>query len=150
MRHFAPAETQGNLYLVTVFQKFEHAAHLHIVIVLVRIGPEFDFLDLDDLLLLTGLGLFLLGFVLELAVVHDLADRRRRIRRDFDKVEPGLFGHRHGPFRRHHTDVFAFGPDEPDFAATDGIVDPGAGVALWWRVMWSASYGLYPLIVSFS
>jgi hypothetical protein len=46
-----------------------------------------DLLDLDDLLLLAGLvGLFLL-LVFELAVVHQLADRRLVVGRDFDDVK---------------------------------------------------------------
>ena len=98
MRHFAATETQGDLYLVAVFQKLEHAAHLDFVIVGIGVRAELDFLDLDDLLLLACFGFFFLGLVFELAKVHDLADRRNGIRRNLYQIKPGLFGHLHRPF----------------------------------------------------
>ena len=58
----------------------------------VNLGPELHFLDLDlDLLLACGLGLAVL-FVLELAIVHDLAYRRLRVRSDLHEVEVLLVG----------------------------------------------------------
>jgi hypothetical protein len=50
-----------------------------------------DLLDLDDLLLLARFGGFLLLFIFELAVVHQLDDGRLRLGRDFDEVEAFFF-----------------------------------------------------------
>ena len=84
-----------------------HRAHLHVVIVIVDAGPDLDLLDLDDLLLLAGLVLLLLGLVFELAEIEDLADRRIGIGRDLDQIEAGLGG---------HVERFARG-DDPDHLA---------------------------------
>ena len=115
----------------------------------VRVGTELDLFDLDDLLLLARLSFFLLRFVLELAIVHDFANRRVRIWRDFHQIEACFFGHDHRTFRCHDTDVFAFCANKANFGGPDTVVDAWACVALWWRVMWSASYGLYPLVIPF-
>jgi len=77
--HFAAAEPERHLDLVALFEEALHRAHLHLVIVVVDHRPEFDFLDLDDLLFLAGLGLLLLFLVLVLAEVEDLDDRRRGV-----------------------------------------------------------------------
>ena len=57
---------------------------------LVDAGPELDLLDFDDLLPLARFGGLLLLEKTELAVVEDLADRRRCIGHDLDQIEPGL------------------------------------------------------------
>jgi hypothetical protein len=98
-------------------------------------------------LFLTRLSFFFLSLVLELAVVHDLADRRAGIWRNFNKVEPCDFSQFHCAFRRHNAFVLAFRPDKANIGPANAFVNAGAGVALWWRVMGSASYGLYPLVV---
>jgi hypothetical protein len=54
--------------------------------------PELDLLDLDDLLLLAGFGLFLLLLEAVLAIIQDLADRRHGVGGDLDQIEPGLRG----------------------------------------------------------
>ncbi len=52
VRHFAPTEAQGNLYLVAFFEELEDRAHLDFVVMGIGSGAELDFLDLDDLLVL--------------------------------------------------------------------------------------------------
>ncbi len=117
VRHFAAPETQGDLHLVAVFQKLEDVAHLDFVVVGVRVGTELDFLDLDDLLLLAGLGFLLLSLVLELAIVHDLANRRVGVWRNFHQIQPGFFGHFHGACGGNNANIFAVGADQADFGA---------------------------------
>jgi hypothetical protein len=48
----------------------------------------------------------------------------------------------------HNADVFAFSPDQADFGSADFVVDARASVTGWRRVMRSASYGFYPLIIA--
>src|SRR5690606_15630777 len=110
-------------------------------------GPELDLLDLDDLLLLLGLGFLLLRLVFELAEVHDLADRGRRIRADLDQVEPGLLGQLHPPRGGDEADVLTLGADQADFGDTDAVVDPGAGIAHRRGVVGSAGYDAGPSAV---
>ena len=112
MRHFAAPKPQGDLALVAIFQKLEHRAHLDLVVMGIGVGAELDLFDLDDLLILAGVRLFLLGLVFELAKIHDLADRGHRIGRNLDQIEPRLFGHDQGAFRRDNAHVFAIGADQ--------------------------------------
>jgi hypothetical protein len=90
--HFTAAEAQRDLGLVAFFQEALEIAQLDLVIAFVGRGTELDFLDLDDLLLGTGLGLTLLFLVLELAVVHQAADGRFGIGRDFHQIHVILLG----------------------------------------------------------
>jgi len=149
VRHFAPTKAQGDLYLVTVVQKLENVAHLNVIVVVIRVWTELNFFDFDDLLLLTCLSFFFLSLVFELAVVHDLANRRVGIWRNFYQIEARFIGHDHRTFGCHNTYVFAFRTDKADFGGPNTVINAWACVALWWRVMWSASYGLYPLVVPF-
>jgi hypothetical protein len=113
--HFAATEAQSDLHLVAVFQEFVDVAHFDIVVVGVRVWTELDLFDLDDLLLLAGLGLALLGFVLILAEIHDFANGGIGVGRDFNQVQPCLVCHFHGTGGGDHAGIFAVSSDEPDF-----------------------------------
>ena len=127
--------------------KLEHVPHLHVIIMGVGVGPEFDLFDLNDFLLFTGFGFALLLLVLVFAVIHDLTDRRGRVGRNFDQVEPCFFGHFLGTAARHNTNIFTVSANQADFFVANSVIDAGAGVARWRRVMGSTSYGFDPLIV---
>src|SRR5690606_29282775 len=74
-------------------------------------GAKLQFLDLDQLLLLLGrLGLLLL-FELELAVIHDPANRRLGVGLDLDQVESRIHGHLQRFVALQHANVLAFGVD---------------------------------------
>ena len=92
MRHFAATEAQRHLRLVAFLEELDQLAELDLVVALVGARAELDFLDLDLLLLELRLVRFLLLAVAELAVVHQLADRRHRERRDLHQVHVCLFG----------------------------------------------------------
>jgi hypothetical protein len=98
------AEHDGHLDLVALLEEPLDVALLRAVVVRVDLGADLDFLD-------DGLGLVLARLpglerrlVLELAVVHQLADRGPRRRRDFDQVQvsflgqPERVGDRHDPY----------------------------------------------------
>jgi hypothetical protein len=107
-------------------------------------GTELDFLDLDDVLFLARFGLALLVFIFELSEIHDLADRRFGVGRDFDEIKARLFGKEHRTGRGDHADIFAFRTDQADFRRPDAIVDARAGVALRRGIVRSAGYGVRP------
>ena len=65
--------------------------------------------------------------VLELAVVHELADRRAGRRRDLDEVEVRLLGESQGVLDADDADLLAVGADEPDLGDADPVVDAGLG-----------------------
>src|SRR3546814_7358622 len=73
MHHLPTAKAHGHLDLVAFLDEAVDRPHLHLVVVDVDVRPHLDLLDLDDLLLLPGLVLLLLGLVAEAAVVEDLA-----------------------------------------------------------------------------
>ena len=69
--------------------------------------------------------LFLLRlFVAELAVVHQPADGRRRVGRDFDQVHSLGAGQVDRLAELQNTELFAVLCDDPDFAGTNFPVDP--------------------------
>src|SRR5882757_8735240 len=96
VRHFAAAVAQGDLDLVAFLEEPLHRAHLHVVIVIVDHRTQLDLLDLDDLLLLARLGGFLLCRILELPVVHNLANGRIVVRRNLDEIHARLKRHLDG------------------------------------------------------
>ena len=98
-------------------------AQLDLVIVILDRWADLDFLDLDDLLFLAGLVGLLLLLVLELAVVHDLADRRFGIGRDFDDVEADILRARDRFADGDNADLLPFGADQADGRGADGVVD---------------------------
>ena len=126
MGHFAAAEAERQLDLVALLEEAPDRPHLHLVVVDVDVRAHLDLLDLDDLLLLAGFGGFLLGLILEAAVVEDLGDRRVLIRGDLDEVHPGFAGELEGALNRHVAVILALVVDQLDRGDADFFVDAGA------------------------
>jgi hypothetical protein len=63
---------------------------LRLIVVGIDLGTELLLLDNRHLLVATGLTGLLRGFVLELAEVHELADRWSSLRRNLDQVKVGF------------------------------------------------------------
>src|SRR5581483_88149 len=123
VRHFAAAEAQRDLDLVAVVEEALHRPHLHVVIVIVDGRAHLDLLDLDDLLLLAGLvGLFLL-FVFVFAVIHQLADGRLVLGRDFDHVEAFFLAQGQSLFQADFAIFVPVDADQEDGAGGDFVVD---------------------------
>src|SRR5690606_34514181 len=108
-----PAEAQGHLDLVAILDEPDDVAKLDLVVTLVGPGAELHLLDLDDLLLRPRLVRSLLFLVLELAVVHDPADRRIGVRRDLHQVQTGFLGHAQGLARRDDADLLVVHSRQP-------------------------------------
>jgi len=125
-RHLASAELNRRLDLVPLFEEPDDVPELEVVVVLVDVRPELDFLDLGDLLLPLGLVLFLLLLERELPVVHDLADRRVGLLGDHDDVEAFLAALRERRLRLEDAELLARGRNQPDTLETqDVLVDRG-------------------------
>src|SRR6516164_7967181 len=122
MRHFTATVAQGDLDLVALFEEALHGTHLHIIVVVVDHRPELDLLDLDDLLLFAGFSRFLLRRILELPVVHDLANGRNGIGRDFHEVHAGFERHLDGDDRLDRALVGAVLIDQLDLCVADFII----------------------------
>ncbi len=109
--------------LVALLEKLDQVAQLDLVVALVGPGPKFHFLHVDLLLLeLRLVGLFRLP-VLELAVVHELADRRLGKRGNFHQIHLGFLGHLQRLRDRDDTDLFSVGSDQAHFGGVDLDVD---------------------------
>src|SRR6476469_4680063 len=122
MAHLAATEADVDLDLVALFQEAAHVAQLDLVVALVGDGAELHFLDLDLLGLLLGLVGLLLLLELELAEIHDLADRRIRVRLDLDQVEAFFLGHPQGVVARQDADHFAVAADHAHARHADLVV----------------------------
>src|SRR6266511_69809 len=122
--HLAAPEHDGDLDLVALAQEAFDVALLGGVVVLVDLGPHLHFLEDDQALLAPAL-LGLDGLlVLVLRVVHQLADRRPRHRRDLDQVEVELVGHPQGGDGVHDAELLPVGTHHPDLGGPDPVVDP--------------------------
>ena len=84
---FPAPENAGDLDLVFLGDELQDMSNLGLKVVLACLGSHLDFLELDNGLLLLGLLLLLRFLVLEPAKIHDFADRRRSVGRDFNQVE---------------------------------------------------------------
>ncbi len=122
MRHFATAKAHGDLDLVAIIDELHDLLHLGLVVVVVDIRPHLDFLDLDGLLTLAGSVRFLLFLVFEFTEVHQLADGRPHIGRNFDKVEPDCLRSTQCINSRNHTVVVPLVINQPDFTDIDHFV----------------------------
>ena len=67
--------------------------------------------------------LFLLLLVAKFAVVHHPANRRLRVRRDFDQIQLQGFHLLQRLVQRHHSKLFAFGADDADLTGTNLMID---------------------------
>ena len=106
-------------------QEADHVALLGLVVVRVDLGSQLLFLDDGLLLVLARLARLLSRLVLELAVVHDLADRRLGVRGYFDEVEIGVRGDAECIFDAHDAYLFTAGSDQADFRYANALVDAG-------------------------
>jgi len=93
------------------------------IVVRVDLGTKLHLFDDRVRLVATSLTSLLGVLVLELAVVHQLADRRPLGRGDLDEVEVGLLCESQGLVRADDADCFAVGANEPNFGYPNPVVD---------------------------
>jgi hypothetical protein len=117
------AEHDRDLHLVARLQEAHHVTLLGLVVVGVDLRTKLHLLDDDVRLVPTGLARLLGVLVLELPVVHELADRRSRGGRHLHEIEVGLLRQLQRLVGRHDPDGLAVGANEPDFRHPDPVVD---------------------------
>src|SRR5512142_852488 len=118
-----PPEHDRHLDLVARLEEPLDVALLGAVVMRVDLGAQLDLLDDRLRLVLARLPGLDRGLVLELAVVHELADRRPRGGRDLDQVEIGFLCQLERVVNRDDPDLLPLRPHEPDFGRTDALVD---------------------------
>jgi hypothetical protein len=94
--------------------------------VIVDGGAHLDLLDLDDFLFFAGFGGLLLLFVFVFAIVHQLADRRLVVGRDFDDVESLFLTERERLIKADLAILMAVVADQKNGAGLDFVVDARA------------------------
>ena len=124
-RLLATAEHDHDLDLVAGGEEPLDVALLGAVVVRVDLQPETDLLEDRVRLVPPGLTGLHVCFVLELAVVHDLADGRTSVRGHLDEVEVGVLGQAQGVLHADDADLLAVGADQADLGDADPIVDAG-------------------------
>lgn len=122
-RLLATAEHDGDLDLVSLLQEADHVTLFGLVVVIIDLGAELLFLDNSLLLVLPGLAVLLSLFVFVLPVIHDLRDRRLRIRCDLDKVEVGFESDVTGVVSTDNADLLAGRTDQTDLRDTDTLIN---------------------------
>ena len=87
MTHLASAEADRDLDLITVSEELHSVLELCVKVVSVDIERQLDLLDLNRVLVLSGLFLALCLLEAILAVIHDLAYGGSRLRGYLDEIE---------------------------------------------------------------
>ena len=120
------SEYQGNLYLVSVLDKFPDMLDLSLQVLGIGSRPDLALFYLNTPLLFPGFLLLLCQLVLEPAVIHYLADRRDCRRGDFNEIHFLVQGPAQGILEGHDPDLFSGGADDPDLPGPDipVYVDP--------------------------
>jgi hypothetical protein len=101
MRDFASAKLHDCFDAIAFLQKPDRMVLLEVVIVIVSVGPELQFLHLHDMLLFFGVVLLLLHLVLILAVVDRLGDRRHGGGRYQNQIQTQILRLPNGQLSRH-------------------------------------------------
>ena len=127
----ASAEHHRDLNLVALPQELPGVPDLEIKIVIVDARPEFDFLEVNYVLLLLGSpgGLGLLE--LELPVVHDLDHRRTSRGGDFYQIETPFVRRSERFLDGKDSELLTRFSDDPDRTDPDLSVDTGPLFALY-------------------
>lgn len=89
--NLAAAKHYSHLDLVFLFDKFFQMAKFDFEVIGVCFGAQLDFLELKSGLFFSGFLLLFVLLVLEAAIIHNFANRRFRIGRNFNQVKPELF-----------------------------------------------------------
>ena len=127
------ADRFGSAHVPSVDHFFQEAAdvsNLKVVVVLFGFGPELDFFQVDDHLLLLGFRGLLLLLVLVLAEVEDLAHRRLGFRVHLYEVEPLFLRALQRLVRGEHTEHLAVRVDDAHFGDANSVVHSNLKAAL--------------------
>lgn len=130
VRNLAAPELDNSFHTIAFSEEANCVLLLELVIVIIRIRPEFDFLYLDDVLLLFLFVQPLLLLVLPLTKIHDLGDGWYGSGRHEDQIETHVssLADREVSLQDFN---FTIGRDGADFSRTDILIDvfPNSGTS---------------------
>ena len=118
----ATAKQNFDQHLVFLVEELARPLDFDFDVMPAGLGTDADFLDVNLVLLLLVRLLFLL--ILELAIVHDLADGRPFAGGDLHEIQPRLPGQLHRLARRHDAKHGPFVVDHPNGRDPNLLVDP--------------------------
>src|ERR687885_695271 len=118
-------EHDHDFFLVARLEEPLDVALLRAVVVRVDLQPEPDLLQDRVRLVAARLAGLHVRLVLELAEVHELADRGAGQRGDLDQVEVGLLRQLQRLLDADDADLLPVGADQPHLGDADAVVDPG-------------------------
>ena len=121
--NFAPTKEDGDFGLILLPQKTLDMPDLDLQIVFIRLGTDLDFLHLNDRLLFLGFLRTLALLILELSVVHDLANGRVCIGSHFHQIQLFLCGQLQSLLHRQYAQLLPFSADYPNFQSSNSFVD---------------------------
>ena len=119
---FAAAEDDGENYLVLLGQELFRAVDLRHQVMVADFRADAEFFVLAVMRVAFVLPLLLL--VLEFAVIHDAANGRLLLGRDFYEIEAKVFGALKGFGGFENAELVAFRSDDADGRIADLFVDP--------------------------
>jgi hypothetical protein len=122
--HLAAAKEDGQLDLVSGIEELRGLPTFGFEVMVIDLGPDADFFQLDDVLVAAGLALFAALLVSKLTVVHEPADGRHRVGRYLDQVESPLARHLERVKCWNDADLLAVLIDQPDLTNPDALIDP--------------------------
>ena len=118
-----PRNQDVGLDLVALFQEPDDVVLLELVIVLIRVGAKLNFLDVDALLVFFRFVSLLLHLVAVLAVIHDPAHRRDRLRCYLYQVETAFFRGSNRRLWRHDSELGSVLVDYTDLSGANSVID---------------------------
>jgi hypothetical protein len=124
VRHFAPPKTKRHLRLIPVFQKSNQVSQFNPIVADIRAGAEFNLLNLHLFLLSFRRVPPFAFFVLKFAEIHDSANRRCRIRRNFNEVQTRFLRFSQGIGCGDDADLLTVITDETDLRRINSPIYP--------------------------
>lgn len=124
MRHFPPAELQGDFHLHFFAEEIHRVLYFHTQVVRINLRTELNFLNACGVLMFSGFFVTLGLLIPELAVVNQATDRRSCVGCNLDEVNPVRPGHAQCLPQAQNSELLAIDTDDPNFAGTDLPVNP--------------------------
>ncbi len=137
MGNLASTKLHNSFHAITLLQKPDRMILLEVVIVIVSVGSELQFLHLHDMLLFLGVVLLLLHLILVLAVVDRFSDRRHSGWRYQHQIQAQILRLPDGGLSRHDLRR-AIWKHRAHFPRTDRLIHifSAAGFAGWEITAW--------------
>jgi hypothetical protein len=121
-RHFASAEEDGRLHLVSLVEEAQHMILFGLVVVIIHVDTKLNFFDRNGLLFFLGFALALFVLVQKFPVIHDAANRRLRGGRNLYQIQVSFAGHLQRFEGRHYANLFPFVTDHANLACPDALI----------------------------